>query len=377
MPTFGDLKPKDLVGIPWMVAFALRADGWYLRSDIIWAKPNPMPESVTDRPTKSHEYLFLLAKSQTYYFDQEAVRESGIAGSEASLSAVRGGQGSEGGISRHTRGQSEGESEGASLLLHGQGQGGAEALLVQRQGESELSPWRPQTPSTNGDRVDPDGFGVGRNQSGPTSTLSLLWGENHPDNGPPHPALEGRAAYGGERGGSLSELQQLEGQSVGRNIRSVWTVATQPYPGAHFATFPPKLIEPCIKAGTSERGVCVECGASWERVVERENNWQERRAAGAWAGNVGVSDTYQNGVHGKGMTHDLGGGRVVEKGWQPSCRHDAPTKPAVVLDPFGGSGTTAVVANGLSRRAILIDLNPEYIEQQLRRNQQTPMGLVG
>src|SRR6202000_3151561 len=72
----GGQKPKDLLGIPWMVAFALRADGWYLRSDIIWAKPNPMPESVTDRPTSSHEHVFLLTKSARYFFDAEAVREA-------------------------------------------------------------------------------------------------------------------------------------------------------------------------------------------------------------------------------------------------------------------------------------------------------------
>ena len=83
------LKPKDLVGIPWRVAFALQADGWYLRSDIIWSKPNPMPESVTDRPTKSHEYLFLLSKSPRYYFDADAVREQSADSSDRTLHLVR------------------------------------------------------------------------------------------------------------------------------------------------------------------------------------------------------------------------------------------------------------------------------------------------
>lgn len=142
-------KPKDLVGIPWMVAFALRADGWYLRSDIIWSKPNPMPESVTDRPTKAHEYLFLMAKSERYYYDHEAVKETAISTAPA-----------------------------------GNGFSG-------RQGGS--------------DRVGP--------LSGGTGTAER-W----------------------EPGGK-------------RNKRSVWEVATQPFSGAHFATFPPKLIEPCILAG--------------------------------------------------------------------------------------------------------------------------------
>ena len=173
------LKPKDLVGIPWRVAFALQADGWYLRSDIIWAKPNPMPESVTDRPTKSHEYMFLLSKSPRYFFDQEAVREA---------------QEGDGGRTRQ---------------------------------DAEVS--------------------------------------------------------------------------AGRNIRTVWTIATKPYPGAHFAVFPPALVEPCVKAGCPEGGV--------------------------------------------------------------------------VLDPFAGSGTVGMVANKLSRRAVLIDLNPEYADQIDERTAQGVLGV--
>jgi DNA modification methylase len=139
------LKPKDLVGIPWRLAFALQADGWYLRSDIIWSKPNPMPESVTDRPTKAHEYLFLLTKAPRYYFDQEAVREE----------AIRAGDGN------------------------------------------------------YGDRQVGDGYVSG----------------------------------GWLKGGTVP---------AGRNVRSVWTIATQPFPEAHFATFPEALVEPCIKAGSRQ-----------------------------------------------------------------------------------------------------------------------------
>ena len=173
----GDIKQKDLIGIPWMLAFALRADGWYLRQDIIWAKPNPMPESVTDRCTKSHEYLFLLSKSPKYFIDPAGMKEP----------TVKGSAGSE----FHTGKTGE-----------------------HQQGRSSAKP-----------RSKADSF---------------------------------------KREGSKREVA-IPGQSVGthrpdreesdysldtRNRRSVWTVATRPYKGAHFATFPPALIEPCILAGS-------------------------------------------------------------------------------------------------------------------------------
>jgi DNA modification methylase len=148
------LKPKDLIGVPWMVAFALRADGWYLRSDIIWAKPNPMPESVRDRPTKAHEYLFLLTKNARYYWDADAVREP------------------------HT-----------AIPFGGKDKGYA------------------------------------------------------PSEKDPHFTSQSAIRDGAGRMGNP------EG---GRNIRSVWTIATHPFSEAHFATFPPALVEPCIKAGTKE-----------------------------------------------------------------------------------------------------------------------------
>jgi DNA modification methylase len=185
----GDLKEKDLIGVPWMVAFALRADGWWLRQDIIWAKPNPMPESVTDRCTKAHEYVFLLSKSERYWFDAAAI------------------------------------SEAASLNSHG---------------------------ALNGD----PGF---------------------------------RARSTGNHSGPLG-LVSSDGT---RNRRSVWTITTQPFPEAHFATFPPELPELCIKAGCPVGGT--------------------------------------------------------------------------VLDPFGGAGTTGLVADRLGRNAILIELNPQYAGMAERR----------
>ena len=152
------LKPKDLIGIPWRVAFAMQADGWYLRQDIIWHKPNPMPESVTDRCTKAHEYIFLLSKSDRYFFDSEAIKEPAVTND-----------------TRRPYG-----SKGANML---------DARGLEAQGK-------------------------GRQREG------------------------------------------ADGQT--RNRRSVWTVATRPYKGAHFATFPPALIEPCILAGSRPGDVVLD-----------------------------------------------------------------------------------------------------------------------
>lgn len=186
------LKPKDLIGIPWMVAFALRADGWYLRQDIIWSKPNPMPESVTDRCTKAHEYIFMLSKSARYYYDHAAIAEP------AKYKNIKG--------------------------------------------------------------MDGSGFKPPQN-------------------------FKGKHANGSE---TLPVRKNVIGEHDGkRNKRSVWHVATRPYKGSHFATFPPDLIRPCVLAGCPAGGT--------------------------------------------------------------------------VLDPFGGSGTTAQVANEHERNAVLCELNPEYI----------------
>jgi len=176
------IKNKDLIGIPWMLAFALRADGWFLRQDIIWHKPNPMPESVTDRCTKSHEYIFLLSKSERYFYDHEALKEPA---SPASI--ARWNQDIEGQIgSDRVPGKTNGNMKAVG------GKGGKNAFRGQ------------------GHQRDSD--------TGPANR-------------------EGR------------DMQDV-GASETRNKRSVWTVATVPYKGAHFATFPPALIEPCILAGS-------------------------------------------------------------------------------------------------------------------------------
>ncbi len=221
-----NLKPKDLVGIPWRVAFALQDDGWWLRQEIIWHKPNPMPESVTDRCTKSHEHLFLMAKSERYYFDAEAIAED-VAPSQ--VGRVR--ADAVGGTSHEERGQ------------HSKG-----GVYTTRSGNKERKP-----ASARGVPVDTDGKSAGAG------------------------AVAGSIPWEGSK----------------RNKRSVWTVTTRPFSEAHFATFPPKLIIDCIKAGCPKGGT--------------------------------------------------------------------------VLDPFGGAGTTGLVADGLGRDAILIELNPAYAEISRKR----------
>jgi DNA modification methylase len=168
------LKEKDLIGIPWMLAFALRADGWYLRQDIIWSKPNPMPESMTDRCTKAHEYLFMLTKNARYYYDHEAIKTPAKESSVQQLSQ-------------------DVESQTGSTRVPGKTNGDMKAVGGKQRGHSRRH----------------DGFN--------------------------------------DRWDGMIKDEQTQ---LGANKRSVWTVATRPYKGAHFATFPPALIEPCVLAGS-------------------------------------------------------------------------------------------------------------------------------
>lgn len=256
------LKQKDLIGIPWMVAFALRADGWYLRSDIIWHKPNPMPESVTDRPTRAHEYIFLMTKSQRYYYDAEAIKESQVS-------------------------------------IHGSGNGFKREAQISRDGRGSDEQWEPS--------------------------------------------------------------------ESGRNKRSVWTVNTKPYSEAHFATFPIKLIEPCILAGTSERGACSQCGSPLIRQIKKDGgrDWRnDTMKSKGIPGELNGEGSYKRGQ----STSPLNDVKTITTiGWKPDCECNAPTTACIVLDPFGGAGTTGLVAAKHRRDFILLELNPEYCEIARRR----------
>lgn len=201
------MKAKDLMGIPWMVAFALRADGWYLRSDIIWAKPNPMPESVTDRPTKSHEYLFLLTKSAKYYYDAAAIYEPYA---ESTLREA---------------------DEGYDGL-----------------GLKDYAGAGVQNPSDTKRRII-DGIKRKNEQSGDRRK------EGFNDRWDARTNLHRNAAADAEASGRAG-YQQATG--AGRNKRTVWTIPTQPVTDAHFATFPEALVEPCILAGAPMGGLVLD-----------------------------------------------------------------------------------------------------------------------
>lgn len=280
-----ELKAKDLIGIPWRVAFALQADGWYLRQDIIWSKPNPMPESVRDRCTKAHEYIFMLTKSQRYFYDIEAIKEPAtFAGEEL-------------GILRSTKVRAE---------------------------------------------------AMGRKPSGNELKAKLRSEDKQRGHSRRHVGFNDRW-----------DAMEKKGQCSGfRNKRSVWEVATAPFSEAHFATFPPALIEPCIKAGCPER-CCVRCGAPWRRETERLETQNRTSRNGEGNGQLNK--------HGR-----FGDPKRIVGGLVPTCDcpFDYTTSRGVVLDPFGGAGTTGLVADRLQRSAILIELNPQYADMARRRIQQ-------
>lgn len=223
------LKSKDLIGIPWRVAFALQADGWYLRQDIIWSKPNPMPESVTDRCTKAHEYLFLLSKSPRYYFDADAIAEP------------------------------LGSASVARLAQDIDGQGGSDRVPGKTNGTMKA-------------------VGGRRAAGNKTHRYAAAY-----ESGDERLRTKAGLVDFADRERAKVEAGDLDGT---RNKRTVWSIATQPFKEAHFATFPPALVEPCILAGSPRGGL--------------------------------------------------------------------------VLDPFGGAGTTGLVADRLGRSATLLELNPAY-----------------
>ena len=253
-----NLARKQLMGQPWRLALALQEQGWILRADCIWDKPNAMPEGVHDRPTKSHEYVFLLTKRPRYFYDAEAVREA------------------------HTE------------------------------------PWR-----GNGE-ADRQNWNTG--------------------------GIIGRSRVSEYTNGTRQY------NPAGRNKRTVWSIPTQPYSAAHFATFPSALIEPCIKAGTSLHGCCAACGAPWRRMVERRSPEEYSGKDLRW-GNSGNGQCMPQ----KWDTI------TTTTGWAPTCPCDAGLVPATVLDCFGGAGPTALVADRLGRHAINIDITQEYIDQSQER----------
>jgi len=213
------LKPKDLCLVPFRVALAAQADGWWVRSVIIWAKPNPMPDPVRDRPIDAHDYILMLTKSRQYFWDAEAVRES-----------------------------------------------------------------------------------------------------------------------------------------YKENMLSVWSFPTQHYKGAHFAVFPEELVRRSVLVATSEKGVCQECGSPWTRIVSVSYDWQTRGKTLGRKQRMRLEEFGTYAIPGHAI-------KVSETiGWKPTCRCGKDSIPALVLDPFVGSGTTCAVAYKLGRRSVGVDISAEYLE---------------
>ena len=285
------LKPKDLVGIPWRVAFALQADGWYLRNDIIWNKPNPMPESVRDRCTKSHEYIFLLSKNKKYYYDNEAIKEPAKQES----------------LERMKRGVSD----------HHKNVNGAPG----------------QTPHS---------------MNKPRQKVPAGWDTKKGAHGAFH------------RDGRSPDTEYTATRSLMRNKRTVWTITTKPYKGAHCATFPPELPEVCIKAGTSEAGKCPDCGDPFERIIEKSDSSHDGETVTKYANGSNAKRVQQirDAARKRGEEYSS---KTKTVGWQPQCDCGKDPIPCMVLDPFAGSGTTCMVARDLGRDSVGLDLSFDYL----------------
>jgi len=309
----GTLKPKDLMMMPARVALALQADGWWLRSEIVWHKPNPMPENVTDRPTCAHEKVFLLAKSGRYFYDAQAVRTPMAASSVQRLSQPT--------FDQQTGGPKDPKSGNRSHRK----------VLENPKARRVPAGWASSPDYDNQDPRYPK--------------RDKQWGHSR------------RHAGFNDRWDAMSREEQ---QANGANLRNVWTIPIAPFSGGHFATFPTALVEPCIKAGTSEKGCCPECGAPWVRVSETDH--------------INPGNRSTNGPRSRERRHETAGfAQRLERststvGWVPSCDCGAADPvPCTVLDPFAGAGAVGLVAARLGRDAILIELNPEYADMARER----------
>jgi site-specific DNA-methyltransferase (cytosine-N4-specific) len=263
-PAVEGLKPKDLAGIPWSVASALRADGWWLRADIIWWKRNAMPASVADRPTTAHEYVFLLSKRPMYFYDAEAVKEPSVQPDRVRSDRVGGANGH---TVRHSPG---GVMEGvATRNMRGVWQ-------IAQEAEDEAA-WLADV---------------------------------------------------------FADAMRVGDESL---ATTVWDIATQPYPSAHFATFPVELAARAIRAGTSEKGCCTGCGAPWARIIEKgepelpEGTWS---AKGASQYEIGIGGREERGLDGGSTLKHVRANRTI--GWQPTCACDGVDRTPIET-PLGES----------------------------------------
>jgi DNA modification methylase len=308
------LKAKDLILIPEQVALALRKDGWHLRAKPPWVKPSPMPESTDDRPNVAHESIFLLTKNPNAYFDMEAVR---VPSAAATLAR-----------DLHSRiVQSGNKSYVSGATDHS---GLHKTYSVQHDHE---------TPS------NPDGRHLRTNDFFTASLDALI---EH------HEAYLAHLKRVRDKGGLIA--------SEDGDPLAFW-VAAMSFNGAHFATWPSRLVRPMIKASTSEKGCCPACGAMWRRIVEIDGDWRDTAFQGDQVYSEGSGNRTAR-SHSGGMSQNL----RRYAGWEPGCTCDAGAPvPCIVLDNFVGAGTTILEAVALGRHGIGIDLKAEYLTLAERR----------
>ncbi|MEK9694954.1 MAG: site-specific DNA-methyltransferase [Candidatus Poseidoniales archaeon] len=458
-----EMKPKDLIGIPWMLAFALRADGWYLRQDIIWSKSNPMPESVKDRCTKAHEYIFLLTKSNKYYYDHEAIKEEAHTTDTSNRDRDNTklnntpGRTKMGGLKTNhyttknkrsvwdSEDSKYGSIENEANHRQGMHRERGENLVAHRPllpKQKEFVDFIRQTPKSK----------LIEKSNIKASTIEHWY--RYDDSGFSYPSVEDWNAVSSLlEGNDVAEIDRLMTYiewkyddiktSDTKNKRSVWDVSCKPFKGAHFAVFPPELIEPCVL--TSPKKVCADCGVGYVRqtsvdrilskeevqqirekievgvgkekkpyaIIEKEfrnaviefrnlpphdilreylqkyrkemgmtiaeieehfgnqagHHWFEKNGSYPSVEDwlelktlLNLSDMYDQQMTEVFYKSGLKGDNTyTSHGFAKSCTCDTDeTQPAVVLDPFAGSGTTGGVAERHGRNSILIELNPEF-----------------
>jgi len=328
------LKPKDLCLIPFRVALAAQADGWWVRSIIIWSKPNPMPESCKDRPTESHEYIIMLTKSSKYYWDINAVRE---ANTEGTLDRLKSGSV-----------QSSGKNP---KNIAAKRWGGQEDYVI-ASGRNIRTVWTMNT--------EPFGLEM---------------------------CLKCKTIYDSSDYHTLSkrEIPTPTADNPDATQTQIWCICCRGWTDSpedwlsHFAVFPTQLPRRCILAATSEKGNCSKCGKPWLRLVEKtKTNVRPHRLYSGKAYDATHTDL------GKEVRPSAGFSRTGEQfewatetlGWQPQCKCNAEIVPPIVLDPFSGAGTTGLVAKQLGRRAILIDTSEDYCTMSRRRIEEVPIPMM-
>ena len=342
-------KPKDLVMQGPLLAEALRQDGWFLRSHIIWSKRSVLPESVVDRPASSYEHVFLLTKSDRYFYDHAAVRVPYAEKSKPQVGTRYKGQNTK---DRADRSQDASDTK-RRVIASMEARGGRNLRNVWEEQDEAAKVLRAALTTRS---VDLLSAAIGRLLAR-DPVLALLTEE-------PSEGIDGVWARVEEALALLDEPQPP-------GPTDVWWVNPMPLPGSHTAAFPEKLVETCIRAGTSERGACPLCGAQWGRLSSR--NAEQPVVAGSEIDRYGTGD---HGVHRKvGSAYQkwLDDHPLQTVGWEPGCacrnaagEPYAPIRPTC-LDPCGGSGTVGVVAERLGRDSILIELSPAYAEQARAR----------